>query len=56
MMKKEKNKEKNISDKVSFNCICSIFYFQNVNNVMCFHWIMGKVKEVGEFAMFEYYT
>ena len=35
--KKKKNKEKNISDKVSFNCICSMFYFENVNDGMCFH-------------------
>ena len=53
---KEKNEKKYISDKVSFNCICSMFYFGNVNNEICFHSIMGKVKEVGEFAMFEYYT
>ena len=54
--KKTKMKKKNRSDKVSFNCICSIFYFENVNNGMYFHQIMGKVEEVDEFAMFEYYT
>ena len=56
LWKKNKNKGKNISDKVSFNCICSMFYFENVNNGKCFHKIMGKVEEVGGFAMFEYYT
>ena len=44
------------NNKVSFNYICSMFYFKNVNNVMCFHYSMGKVEEVGGFAMFEYHT
>ena len=58
-MKKEKKMrkmKKKKSDKVIFNCICSMFYFGNVNNGMSFHYIMGKVEEVGRFAMFEYYT